>query len=324
MAFFPVRSGHILLSLNRCRSQLVPCNPIFFCRLSNSCIVGENMELWRSDSPLAYHSPQGTGKPLVLMLGWLLARTKHLTKYSNIYASKGFDVLQIRVKPSQVLWPMKAQAYIEKIFNVLEQEDCRNKPILIHGFSVGGYLYGEMLVKMDMEPDRYANLRHRIMGQVFDSPVDKNQVAYGMAQNLVKHHLLQLLMYPLLEQYLNIFRSSVSDHFMRAQNAFLQNAMSLPSLVLFSHIDPIANPQVIERTIRQWSSRGITVLHKSWADTKHVSHLQKYPEEYIEMLWSFLECLPLVPVGADINVNDIKDEVIAKSCLQERSSSSLP
>ena len=279
------------------------------------------MELCKSESPLTYHSPQGSGKPLVLMLGWLLARTKHLSKYTNIYASKGFDVLQIRVKPSQVLWPVRAQGFIEKIFNFLEEEDYRNQPILVHGFSVGGYLYGEMLVKLQTEPEKHANLRHRIMGQIFDSPVDKDRVAYGMSQNLVKHPLLQLLMFRLLEQYLTIFRSSVSDHFSRAQNAFLQNTMALPSLLFFSHIDPIANPQIIEITINKWINRGIPVLHKSWNDTKHVSHLQKYPEEYVEMLLNFLEYLPLVPSNTSERA---KEKDIIKSRLQERSSSSLP
>lgn len=279
------------------------------------------MELCKSESPLTYHSPQGSGKPLVIMLGWLLARTKHLTKYTNIYASKGFDVLQIRVTPSQVLWPVRAQGFIEKIFKVLEQEDCRNQPILVHGFSVGGYIYGEMLVKMQTEPEKHANLRHRLMGQIFDSPVDKDRVAYGMSQNLVKHPLLQFLLFRMLEQYLMVFRVSVTDHFTRAQNTFLQNTMSLPSLLFFSYMDPIADPQIIEMTIKNWAGRGIPVFYKSWSDSKHVSHLQQYPEEYIEMLLNFLESLPLVPSDAH---DYPKYEEITKPRLQERSSGSLP
>lgn len=41
-----------------------------------------------------------------------------------------------------------------------------SRPIVTHGFSVGGYLYGEMLLKLEQQPDKYADIRSRLVGQV--------------------------------------------------------------------------------------------------------------------------------------------------------------
>lgn len=43
--------------------------------------------------------------PLVVILGWLLAKPQHLKKYSDIYTSKGFNVLTVSMSPWQFIWP---------------------------------------------------------------------------------------------------------------------------------------------------------------------------------------------------------------------------
>ncbi|XP_014776905.1 transmembrane protein 53 [Octopus bimaculoides] len=314
MALFTLRVFNQILST---RSKLLLCRPTLVSFISGYK-VDTNIEFKKSKVPLAFHTAHGTGPPLVLMLGWMFARSHHLTKYSNIYCSKGYDVLQISVNPLQVLVPSRAQSFVEKIFDLLEKEDCINKPIIVHGFSVGGYIYGEMLVKMDNEPKKLAALGKRIVGQVFDSPVDKDRVAYGMSVNIGKNYFSQRLIFHLLNQYLKIFKKSVTDHFSKANHAFIRNARRIPTLLLYSYKDSIANPEVIESTISLWENDGIPVLYKSWNDTKHVSHLQKYPEEYIEILLTFLDRLPLICDSNDNCKTDEADDIPA------RSSTSLP
>ncbi|GAB1609859.1 transmembrane protein 53-like [Argonauta hians] len=296
MALLTLRLHRQLFTI---RSKVSLCQPLQVNFISDVHKVDTNIELRKSKVPFTFHTAPGSGPPLVLMLGWMFARSHHLSKYSNIYCSKGFDVLQINVDPMQVLRPIRAQSFVEKIFDVLQNEDYIHKPIVVHGFSVGGYLYGEMLVKMNKEPKRLRDVSKRIIGQIFDSPVDKDRVAYGMSVNIGKNYISQKLIFLLLNQYLKIFKKSVTDHFTKSHTAFVQNALRIPTLFLYSYKDSIANPKVIEKTISTWENDEIQVLHKSWNDTKHVSHLQKYPEEYTEILLNFLEHLSIMCDSSD-------------------------
>jgi hypothetical protein len=46
-------------------------------------------------------------KPLVVILSWLQAKQKHLSKYAKVYLDQGFDVLVTQITPWQLLWPVK-------------------------------------------------------------------------------------------------------------------------------------------------------------------------------------------------------------------------
>lgn len=51
------------------------------------------------------------------------------------------------------------------------------KQVVVHGFSVGGYLWGEVCLRMNKHPA----LPQQIIGQVWDSLVDVIGVGQGMA-----------------------------------------------------------------------------------------------------------------------------------------------
>lgn len=52
-------------------------------------------------------------------------------------------------------------------------------PLVLHGFSVGGYLWSEVLVKFSDKKDKYQSVTDRICGQIFDSGVDVNEIPTG-------------------------------------------------------------------------------------------------------------------------------------------------
>lgn len=45
-------------------------------------------------------------RPLVVMLAWMLAERKHLTKYAEVYLNRGINVLTVHVSPWQLIWPV--------------------------------------------------------------------------------------------------------------------------------------------------------------------------------------------------------------------------
>lgn len=232
----------------------------------------------------------GKQRPLAVIFGWMRAKRRHLNKYGNLYLSKGFDVLTIQVPPHHVLWPSGSQERIENLLGVLQDSSLESRPLLVHGFSVGGYLYGEMLVKL-REQDKFANISERMVGQVFDSPVDFEGVPRGFANVLAKNHMSRTVLRKTIEMYLKLFEKSVTSHYHRSSSAFHDNHLRIPSLFLYSRADPIGVADIIEIVMEKWRCNGIKVSHKCWDHSPHVSHFHHHPDEYVEALLVFLDSL---------------------------------
>lgn len=52
--------------------------------------------------------------------------------------------------------------------------------MILHGFSVGGYLWGECMVHMAREFDRYNHVLDMIQGQIWDSAVELSEIPIGV------------------------------------------------------------------------------------------------------------------------------------------------
>jgi hypothetical protein len=232
-------------------------------------------------------------RPLVLLYGWLVAKAKHIHKYGDFYLNKGFDVLHIKVQPDQLLWPVRAQAVVHRALEFASEARRQDQPVLVHGFSVGGYLFGETLVKI-LQNEQFANVGERLQAQIFDSPVDFDGVPQGVARAVTPVPALQTAIQATLEAYLKVFDKPVQSHYLRSSAYAAQNKLAVPSLFMYSSADPIGVPAPIEKLIDEWSARGIHVDARDFGDSAHVSHYHQYPVEYITLLNSFLHKVGLI------------------------------
>lgn len=81
-------------------------------------------------------------------MAWLMAKERHLKKYARVYLELGFDVMVVHLTPWQLLWPTKgAQIVANDVVKFLNINSTYT-PIVVHGFSVGAYLFGEVLLKI--------------------------------------------------------------------------------------------------------------------------------------------------------------------------------
>lgn len=51
---------------------------------------------------------------------------------------------------------------------------------MLHGFSVGGYLWAECMVHMSRDIEHYRNVLDMIQGQVWDSAVELSELPEGV------------------------------------------------------------------------------------------------------------------------------------------------
>lgn len=234
-------------------------------------------------------------KPLVVMLSWLMAKRKHVYKYADFYIYKGFDVMNVAITPWQLLWPVKGSQIVAA--DILQFLD-KNKlfaPILLHGFSVGGYLWSEVLVQLAAERNRYSHILDRIHGQIWDSLADVTEIPEGFPvavfprNNVLRSALKQYITY-----HMKTFDKEATCHYIRGSQMFHTNIVKAPALFLVSKTDPIGTEKSNLRARDNWEQMGIQTYWKCWDKSPHVGHFRHYPEEYKDELEKFLENVGLV------------------------------
>lgn len=133
--------------------------------------------------PLVYHAAAQDDnvrdRPLVVLLGWMLGKQKHVDKYAAWYNSQGMDGVSLLPGPSHVLsvdtvgccyclismdslliipiqsqscsfptfahFHSQAKAAAAALVDLVSHAHIAERPLIFHGFSVGGFLYGCML-----------------------------------------------------------------------------------------------------------------------------------------------------------------------------------
>ncbi|XP_060080380.1 transmembrane protein 53-A-like [Ylistrum balloti] len=292
-------SRHVLCRLDK-GSRLIPLMQ----KTCRYCTTSQNRmnEIWtqKIDRNLELRALKQDGvvqhaRPLMLLFGWMLAKRKHLEKYEEYYLNRGYNVLTVSGYPMDILKPIRAQGIASSILAHIDDRTrvVGKQPILLHGFSVGGYLIGEFHVKLNTEETVARNL---LIAQVFDSPVDFDGIPVGFSKVLTKNPALRFFIRNSLHLYMATFKKSVSK-FLKASEAFKFNKYHVPSLFLYSKADPVGNPERIEGVIQDFYQRNIPVMSKCWQDSPHVSHYHYHPKEYVEILSSFLDTYVPSPAG---------------------------
>ena len=77
----------------------------------------------------------------------------------------------------------------------------RSSPLLLHGFSVGIYAWGECLVNIaqnSQNPD-ISSIPERVVGHIWDSPTDVQCLPIGVSKAATDNHMLQKIIHSYLE-----------------------------------------------------------------------------------------------------------------------------
>lgn len=137
-------------------------------------------------------------------------------------------------------------------------------------------------------------MQDRIIGQIFDSPVDFDNIPYGISNAATENAILRNTMRLSIQSYFKLTQKHTMDKFLARSKLFLGNPVRAPALILFSNDDPVALPEACERCVTKWRDLGIDVTSKKWDSSPHVSHFYKHQEEYLELLMEFLQKVGIV------------------------------
>ncbi|KAL0125847.1 hypothetical protein PUN28_004715 [Cardiocondyla obscurior] len=287
------------------QSQLLRRNPYLgigqLTRLISSHHVSKNIEFLTQDNRIVLSKNVASNlnvtnnRPLLVILTWLLSKRRHVMKFVNLYMEQGFDVAVVSLTPWQLMWPAKGSRLVAADLLTFLKQNESYQQILLHGFSVGGYMWGEALDLIHSNKDKYNNITDRIVGQVWDSIADVSQIAIGFPRAVFpKNAMLQSMLQKYVEYHMKTFHQQATQYYIRSSQIFHTAGVRVPALLFVSKTDPVG-AVTSNLTLRDtWESLGIKTYVKTFEESPHVAHFYTYPKEYVAELYAFLQKLNLI------------------------------
>ncbi|KAG4074573.1 hypothetical protein HA402_004444 [Bradysia odoriphaga] len=228
-------------------------------------------------------------RPLTIILAWLMSQQKHIQKYAKYYLDNGFDVLTVKTTPWQLLWPVGgSQVVANDLLTFLHQNPNYYK-MVVHGFSVGAYLWGETMVKMNEDMEKYGKTVRRVCGQIWDSPVDYSEIPIGVPKSVFPTNtFLRNALERYIVFHMKNMKTSTKCH-LKATDQFYDTIIPAPAMFLFSLNDPMVSLRSVETCTESWQKKGLTVNLRAWDEPPHVGIFQRHPEEYQDEVKKFME-----------------------------------
>lgn len=269
--------------------------------------------------PCRLLEPLPADRPLVIMPAWLLAKRKPLNKYAEIYLPLGFDVLTVTISPWQLLWPAKGTQHVARALTQFLHHNAQFSPLLVHGFSVGAYVWGECLVHMASDWPRYGPIVARIRGQVWDSAADITEIPVGVPKAVFPNHpRMNQALGNYMRYHLRTFYDVATQHYERSSAQFHENLVRTPALMFVSEDDPVGSVASNAVVRADWQRLGIECAWKCWERSEHVSHFARHREEYLEELLGHLRRLELVAGTGTAGEGSQKGQAVGTSEEEQR------
>lgn len=235
------------------------------------------------------------GKPLVLLISWLGGNPKHLQNICKLYTNLDFDVLEVRVQPIQLMRPVhKAQPIASDIVNFLAHNKNYER-VVVHGFSIGGYLWGECLNHLQNDLDKRKVITEKVKAQIWDSMVGVSELGGGVGKTLFPTNpLMQRLIINLAQFYLQSFYNVSTKHYRKASASFYIHAFRAPALVFCSKTDQIGTEKLSLSIRDSFAADDIEVTLKCFNDSPHIQHFRRHHDEYTKFLLRHLKSCDLI------------------------------
>lgn len=227
-------------------------------------------------------------KPLIILLSWMGAKQKHMEKFREYYASKGFEVVTFLNDVTTALLPDVSKAQAKRIVDVLEAQP-EGRPVFVHAFSIGTGIYGLALNHIGKDIERFNRIAKNVAGVVMDSgpaQIFPKDVAVGLhavcpqISKAVWKGLAQILFWV----------TQARTSFGLAEEALRQKQFPTPQMYFASKDDKVIRGihEALGEFIETNRQRGLEVYQKIWDNSIHAGHYKVHREEYLSNLELFM------------------------------------
>lgn len=266
-------------------------------------------------------------RTVVVLLGWLGAKQKHLRKYAEWYTSKGFHVITFTFPMAEILSYQvggKAEQNIELLVNHLA--DCledEGKNLVFHTFSNTGWLtYGAILEKFqNKDPSLMGRIRGCIVdsapvaspdpqvwasgfsaaflkknsvatkGIVYTNELETGELVASRASGEPKPAVTETALLLVLEKFFEVILHlpAVNRRLSDVLGLLSSGQPACPQLYIYSSADRVIPAESVESFIEEQRKAGREVRACNFVSTPHVDHFRNDPKLYTTQLSQFLE-----------------------------------
>lgn len=267
-------------------------------------------------------------RTVVILLGWLGAKQKHLNRYAEWYTSRGFHAITFTFPMAEILSYQvggKAEQHIDSLVNHLADwmEEEYGKNLVFHTFSNTGWLtYGVILEKFQKQDP---SLMGRIKGCVVDSaPVaapDPQVWASGFSAAFLKKNsvatkgvrssnepgvnlsigattvaeakpaVTEAALLLVLEKFFEVVLNlpKINRRLSEVLGLLTSRQPSCPQLYIYSSADRVIPAGSVESFIEEQRRTGHEVRACNFVSTPHVDHFRNDPKLYSTQLTQFFD-----------------------------------
>ncbi|CAG7827159.1 unnamed protein product [Allacma fusca] len=233
---------------------------------------------------------------MVIILSWMEANPKIVDKYAQYYLNQRCDSLVVYLTWYNALWTgLGAKAIAKYILEFLQDNQSYSR-VIIHGFSAGSLVWGNMLDFM--KQDEFSAIRERIDGQIWDSvAINAETLIKGFPRTFLRNRPLQLIFENYLRFHGMIFYNWSGRSFYKSMSLMsANNVVHTPILVFTSKDDRVFSSKSVTDGVQLWREKGLRVDLKIWDSSPHVSHFLHHKDEYEDLVKDFVSNLNFVPL----------------------------
>ncbi|VAI82033.1 unnamed protein product [Triticum turgidum subsp. durum] len=255
---------------------------------------------WHLPDPRACGGSPDRSQTVVVLLGWLGSKQKHLKRYADWYTSRGFHAVTFTLPMSDIVSYNvggKAEKNVEMLSEHLgdwvREED--GKKIVFHTFSNTGWLcYGVILENLQRQDPSAVE---KIKGSIIDSaPVavpDSQVWALGFSAAIMKKHsaATEAVLLSALEKFFDLVLNypAVNRRLSGVMELLSSNQPNCPQLYIYSSADRVIPAKSVESFVERQRKAGCEVRSCDFVSSPHVDHYRSNPGLYTSQLTNFLE-----------------------------------
>ncbi|KAF0925037.1 hypothetical protein E2562_015344 [Oryza meyeriana var. granulata] len=268
------------------------------------------------------------GATLVVLLGWLGARQKHLRRYADLYRERGVGSVRF-VVPVRELLGFDLGRRVERRVADLAAEIAawcdadHQRTLLFHTFSNTGWLaYGAILENLQSRADIIERIRGCIVdsapvleirpevwaagfsaamlkksssmtGPSAESPdgYTSNGTLNNLSFDVTRPTWGENIVLSTLQKFFDIILHlpDVNKRLEKVHLVLSEKQPSCPQFYLYSSADRVIPAECVERFIDMQKSLGQSVFGHNFVSSPHVDHYRSFPHVYAAKIDEFLK-----------------------------------
>ncbi|CAD6335244.1 unnamed protein product [Miscanthus lutarioriparius] len=281
---------------------------------------------WHLPGPRVCAEFPDRSQTVVVLLGWLGSRQKHLKRYADFYTSRGFHVVTFTLPMSDIVsynLGGKAEKNVEMLSEHLADwvREESGKKIIFHTFSNTGWLcYGVILENLQQQdPSAVDKIKACVVDSAPVAAPDPQVWALGFSAALMKNRSVttrglgsddprsdvlvvesnkepklgatEAVLLSALESFFDVVLNypKINRRLSDVMELLSSKQPKCPQLYIYSSADRVIPAKSVEAFIEGQRKAGREVRACDFVSSPHVDHYRSNPGLYTSQLGNFLE-----------------------------------